>query len=77
MNPHFAEWIAQARMWKELIAEDAGAMFYYNETTKASLWEAPTGQGYTRVDTRLVLQDGTVMDDPAISSSLELLQQHK
>ena len=31
----------------------------------------PTSQGYTREDTRLVLQDGTVIDDPDIATDLE------
>ena len=53
-------------------AEDAGgASFYYKETTQESQWEAPTSHGYTREDTRLVLQDGTVIDDPDIAMNLE------
>ena len=67
-NPPLMEWIAQAREWKELYAEDAGKSLYYKETTQESQWEAPTSLGYTRADTRLVLQDGTVIDDPLIAS---------
>ena len=62
-------WIAQAREWKELYADDAKAYFYYKETTQESQWETPTSQGYTRADTRLVLQNGTVIDDPALKAS--------
>ena len=53
-------------------AEDAGgASFYYKETTQESQWEVPTNHGYTREDTRLVPQDGTVIDDPDIAMNLE------
>ena len=72
VNPHLAVWIAQARVWKEMNAEDAGgASFYYKETTQESQWEVPTNHGYTREDTRLVPQDGTVIDDPDIAMNLE------
>ena len=69
VNPHLMAWIAQAREWKELYADDAKAYFYYKETTQESQWETPTSQGYTRADTRLVLQNGTVIDDPALKAS--------
>ena len=71
-NPPPMEWIAQAREWKELYADDAGKSFYYKESTKETQWEAPTSQGYTRADTRLVLQDGTVIDDPLIAAGSAL-----
>ena len=71
VNPQLMEWIAQAREWKEVCADDTGASSYYNETTQESIWEAPTSQGYTRADTRLVLRDGTVIDDPATAPALE------
>ena len=71
-NPPPMEWIAQARVWKELYAEDTGKSLYYKETTQESQWEAPTSQGYTRADTRLVLQDGTVIDDPDIATGTAL-----
>ena len=70
-NPQLTEWIIQAREWKEVCADDTGASSYYNETTQESIWEAPTSQGYTRADTRLVLRDGTVIDDPATAPALE------
>ena len=73
VNPQLAVWIAQARVWKEMYAEDAGgASFYYKETTQESQWEVPTSQGYTREDTRLVLLDGTVFDDPTTVTTLEV-----
>ena len=70
-NPHLMEWIAQAREWKELHGEDAGAPFYYKETTFEYQWDTPS-QGYTREDTRLVLLDGTVIDDPTTVTTLEV-----
>ena len=69
VNPHLTEWIAQAREWKEVCVDDTGASFYNNETTQESIWEAPTSQGYTRADNRLVLRDGTLIDDPALKAS--------
>ena len=70
-NPHLMEWISQAREWKELYADDAKSYFYYKKATQTSQWEAPTSQGYTRADTRLVLRDGTVIDDPATAIALK------
>ena len=66
VNPHLAKWIAQARMWRELYAEDAAAFFYFKQSTQESQWEAPTS-GYIRADSRIVLLDGTVIDDNDIS----------
>ena len=71
VNPHLTEWIAQAREWKKVCVDDTGASSYYNETIQESIWEAPTSQGYTRADNRLVLRDGTVIDDPATAPALE------
>ena len=65
------EWISQAREWKELYADDVGAYFYQKKTTREWQWEAPTSQGYIRTDTRLVLQDGTVIDDPGTPTALK------
>ena len=70
-NPHLMEWIAQAREWKQLYADTVGTYFYQKKTTREWQWEVPTSQGYTRADTRLVLQDGTVIDDPATAKTLK------
>ena len=64
-NTHLTEWIAQAREWKEYHADGIGSFFYQKKTTREWQWEAPSS-GYIRVDTRLVLQDGSVIDDPAL-----------
>ena len=65
VNPRLREFVAQAREWKEMYADDAKAFFYYHKTTQENQWEAPSS-GYIRVDTRLVLQDGSVIDDPVL-----------
>ena len=50
-------------MW----SEDANDWFYYNEETKDSVWE-PTKLGYTKADSRLVLEDGSVIFDPEVEA---------
>ena len=66
-NTHLTEWIAQAREWKEYHADGIGSFFYQKKTTREWQWEAPSS-GYIRVDTRLVLQDGSVIDDPVLKA---------
>lgn len=56
-------WLAAARLWQEMWSEDAAAWFYLNAENGEALWEPPPG-GYTRTDTKLVLQNGQIIDDP-------------
>jgi hypothetical protein len=58
-----AIWMDQARNWVEMWSEDQATWFYANMTTGESQWE-PTKQGYTKADGRLVLANGSTVEDP-------------
>ncbi|EQC29613.1 hypothetical protein SDRG_12619 [Saprolegnia diclina VS20] len=62
------KFVAQAREWTQFWSDDAGAFFFYHNSTGDAIWEPPEG-GYTKADGRdLVLQDGRVLLDPAIAA---------
>lgn len=63
MEEHFNMMVTNARRWQETWGEDINCWYYYDTETEQTLWEPPAS-GYTKSDTRLVLQDGSVVDDP-------------
>uniref|UniRef100_A0A7S2NT19 WW domain-containing protein n=1 Tax=Leptocylindrus danicus TaxID=163516 RepID=A0A7S2NT19_9STRA len=63
MEEHFNIMVTNARRWQETWGEDVNCWYYYDTETEQTLWEPPAS-GYTKSDTRLVLQDGSVVDDP-------------
>eukprot|EP00567_Pseudictyota_dubia_P018134 CAMPEP_0197439178 /NCGR_PEP_ID=MMETSP1175-20131217/5984_1 /TAXON_ID=1003142 /ORGANISM="Triceratium dubium, Strain CCMP147" /LENGTH=916 /DNA_ID=CAMNT_0042969043 /DNA_START=547 /DNA_END=3297 /DNA_ORIENTATION=+ len=54
-----------ARQWQEMWSDDSETWFYYNADKNESLWEPPE-TGYTKADSRLVLKNGHVVDDPLV-----------
>ena len=59
--------LENARAWAESSPpEGGGASCYVHAETGETVWEAPAG-GYTRLDGKLVLATGRVIDDPFLS----------
>ena len=54
--------ISSAKRWKEAWDDTSSCWYYYDVGTENTLWEPPS-TGYTKSDTRLVLQNGKVIDD--------------
>eukprot|EP01041_Mallomonas_annulata_P010199 gene10199-21260_t len=61
----YDNWVIAARAVQELWSEDSNNWFYLTMRTNTAQWEPPS-TGYTKADTRLVLSNGDIIDDPAI-----------
>ena len=59
----FEKWVADAKLWQETWEEESEMWFFLHRDTGESTWE-PAKTGYTKVDGRLVLMNGTIINDP-------------